>query len=101
MNEKRGRKHSFLRAHSLSIAAGTILTLWIILYWTADPSTHVGAFFGNAIADWTDLLVMVIATKYMYERGSAESRKPPKDIFGSALEHLRDHSPTISRWLQA
>jgi len=95
MNQKQDRKRKFVRAHSLSIGAGTILTLWIILYWTADPSTHVGAFFGNAIADWTGLLVMVIATKYMYEKGSTESRKPPKDVFGSVLEHIRDHSLTI------
>jgi hypothetical protein len=95
MNQKQARKRSSLWAHSLSITAAAILAIWIILYRTADPSTHMGAFFGNAIADWTGLLVMVIATKYLYEKGSAESRKPPNDIFGSALEHLRDHSLTI------
>jgi hypothetical protein len=95
MNQKQPRKRSFLWAHSLSITAATILAIWIILYTTADPSTHIGAFFGNAIADWTGLLVMVVATKYLYEKGSAESRKPPIDVFGSLLERLRDHSLTI------
>jgi hypothetical protein len=95
MNHKRTRKRGFVWAHSLSITAAAILALWIIFYRTADPSTHMGAFFGNAIADWTGLLVMVLATKYLYEKGSAESRKPPDDIFGSALEHLRDHSLTV------
>jgi len=36
-----------------------------------------------------------LATKYMYEKGSAESRRPPKDVLGSVFERLRDHSLTI------
>jgi hypothetical protein len=95
MNEKRARKRSFLREHSLSITSAAILGLWVFLYRRSDPSTHVGSFFGNAIADWTGLLVMVLATKYMYEKGSAESRRPPKDVLGSVFERLRDHSLTI------
>lgn len=72
------RKHTydFFRRHSLSIVSGVILLTWIVLYSRFDPQTHWGAFFGNAIADWTGLLVVVLATKYMYEIGSAESRKP-------------------------
>jgi hypothetical protein len=38
---------------------------------------------------------MVIATKYLYEKGSAESRHPPKDVRSSVMEPLRDHSLTI------
>ena len=95
MNEKRARKGSFVRAHSLSIAGAAVLALWIGLYRTADPNTHIGSFFGNAIADWTGLVVMVIATKFLYEKGSAESRHPPRDILGSVMERLRDHSLTI------
>jgi hypothetical protein len=95
MNEKRSRKHGLLWQHSLSITSAAVLALWISLYMVSDPSTHIGSFFGNAIADWTGLLVMVLATKYLYEKGSAESRRPPKEIIPSVLERLRDHSLTI------
>jgi hypothetical protein len=95
MAETRTRRRSFIRQHSLTITSAAVLALWISLYSASDPSTHIGSFFGNAIADWTGLLVMVLATKYMYEKGSAESRRPPKDALGSMLERLRDHSLTI------
>jgi hypothetical protein len=35
---------------------------------------------------------MVFATKYLYERGSAESRRPPRTVLGPTWERLRDHS---------
>jgi len=89
------RKHSFLHRHSLSIASCAILLLWIVLYLRADPNTHWGAFFGNAIADWTGMVVTVVGTKYMYEIGSSESRKPPHPILAPIWEKLRDHSLSI------
>jgi hypothetical protein len=95
MAETRTRKRSFIRQHSLSITSAAVLALWIYLYSRSDPSTHIGSFFGNAIADWTGLLVMVLATKYLFEKGSAESRRPPKDFMASTLQRLRDHSLTI------
>ena len=73
-----------------------ILILWIFLYIRANPSTHLGSFFGNAVADWTGLVVTVIATKYFYEIGSAESRKPRGAGVGGHLRHiLRNHSLTL------
>jgi hypothetical protein len=66
-----------------------------VLYVRSDPSTHWGAFFGNAIADWTGLVVTVLATKYMYEIGSAESRKPPHPLLAPVWEKVRDHSLSI------
>jgi hypothetical protein len=89
------RKPSFLREHSLSITAAGLLLLWIGLYCAADPSTHLGSFFGNAIADWSGVMVMVFATKYLYETGSAESRRPPRTFLGPFWQRLRDHSLTI------
>ena len=71
------------------------MLLWIVLYVYADPATHRGSFFGNAIADWTGVLVTVIATKYFYEIGSAESRQPGRRYRSRVLETLRDHSLTI------
>ena len=37
----------------------------------------------------------VLATKYLHERGSAESRKPPVGLPGSTWEKFSDHSPTL------
>ena len=89
------RRNSFLHHHSLSIATGGILLAWIVLYMRSNPSTHWGSFFGNAIADWTGLLVTVLATKYFYEVGSAESRRPPQHWLGPILGVLYRHSLTI------
>ena len=66
---------SFIRRHSLSIASIAITLTWIGLYSVSNPATHLGSFFGNASADWTGVVVTVLATKFMYEKGSAESRR--------------------------
>jgi hypothetical protein len=89
------KKRSWLGRHSLSLVAVAILSLWIVLYSRADEKTHVGAFFGNAIADWTGLVVMVIATKYLYERGSKESKQPRGLLPKRWEKALRDHSLTV------
>lgn len=91
----RRHKSSSLHHHSLTIAAVIILVTWICLYVVSSPSTHLGSFFGNAIADWTGTVVMILATKYLYEKGSAESRRLPKTVLSPALEWLRDHSLSI------
>jgi hypothetical protein len=88
-------KHKFLHRHALSLATAAILLLWTVLYIYSDPSTHFGSFFGNAIADWSGVMVTVLATKYMYEKGSAESRKPPHEPVNRLLCFLDDHSLTI------
>lgn len=93
---KRRRKRGFLYEHSLSIASISILCVWIGFYIFSNPSTHWGSFFGNAIADWSGVVVTVLATKYLYEKDSAESRPCPKDEdFSPAIEWLRDHSLSI------
>jgi hypothetical protein len=91
----RKRKESFVRHHSLSIVSICILIVWILLYRFSDPTTHWGGFFGNAIADWTGLVVMILATKWMYERGSEESKQPAKGWLGPVHQLVRDHSLTI------
>lgn len=96
-SRKRNRTGGFFKQHSLSIVSAGILILWIVLYVRGDQHSHMGAFFGNAIADWTGLLATVIATKYFYEIGSAES-KPVRagDPFKSNLRRIiRNHSLTI------
>jgi hypothetical protein len=37
----------------------------------------------------------VIATKFLYEKGSAESRRPPHRLLAPIWEGLRDHSLTV------
>jgi len=95
MTVNRTRKHSFLRHHSLTIVSGAVLLCWIVLYSRSNPNTHWGSFFGNAIADWTGLVVTVVATKFMYEIGSAESRKLPNRVLGPVLRVLEAHSLTL------
>ncbi len=73
----------------------SILVLWIVLYCFGDPSTHWGSFFGNAIADWTGVVVTVYATKHLYEKGSAESRRPEPKLLTPVLSFLREHSLTV------
>jgi len=57
--------------------------------------THLGAFFGNAIADWSGSVVIILGTKFLYEVGSPESR-PVKGKQRSAwLDFLHRHSLLI------
>ncbi|HEV8231247.1 MAG TPA: hypothetical protein VGQ75_02775 [Thermoanaerobaculia bacterium] len=92
---RRGPLLAFLHFHSLSLAALGILAGWTLLYARSDPSTHSGAFFGNSVADWSGTLFLVVGTKFLYERGSAESRRPPRYLRSPFLEFLYAHSLTI------
>src|SRR5271154_1380305 len=85
----------FLHKHSLSLAALGVVVLLIALYSHSDPTTHLGSFFGNAIADWTGVLVTVVMTKHLYEKGSAESKQPKGKVLSPATKFLREHSLTI------
>ena len=89
------RSRSIYRKHSLTIVSATILAVWIVSYCFSSPDSHLGAFFGNATADWTGLLVTVLGTKFLYERGSAESKQPRGLLPKHWEEFLRDHSLTI------
>src|SRR5579872_1537347 len=89
------KPQSFLRKHSLSLAALAVVLALIGLYLKADPATHIGSFFGNAIADWTGVFVTVVMTKFLYEKGSAESKQPKGILPSAVLEFLREHSLTL------
>src|SRR5215471_7202800 len=94
--KKRVRKKGFLKQHSLGIATIGVVGIWLWLYAHADAKTHWGAFFGNAVADWTGVVVTVIATKYFYEIGSAESRPDPKRHLQTRFRgFVRKHSLTL------
>ena len=88
-------KRSFWHRHSLGLVCSAILLLWIVLYSFGSPETHWGSFFGNAIADWTGLVVTIYATKHLYEKGSAESRRPAPKRLTPLWLWVREHSLTV------
>lgn len=88
-------KRSFVHEHSLGITSVAIVITLICLYCFSDPNTHLGSFFGNAIADWSGVVVTVLMTKFLYERGSAESRRLKGTVANPTLEWLREHSLSI------
>lgn len=92
---RQGRSVNFFRYHSLSLVTIAILLLWLVLYIPADPNTHAGSFYGNAIADWSGTVVVVIATKYFFERGSEESRPVHGRMKNPVLDFLRGHSLSV------
>jgi hypothetical protein len=85
----------FLRKHSLSLTALGVVVLLIAFYCRSNPSTHIGSFFGNAIADWTGVFVTILMTKHLYEKGSGESKQPKGKLPSAAMEFLREHSLTL------
>jgi hypothetical protein len=86
---------TLLQRHSLSLSTSAVVIVLIVLYSHSNPSTHLGSFFGNAIADWTGVVVTVIMTKHLYEKGSAESKQPKGKLPSPITEFLREHSLTI------
>jgi hypothetical protein len=93
--KQRRKPQQFLHKHSLSLAALGVVVLLFALYRGSNPATHIGSFFGNAIADWTGFFVTVVMTKYLYEKGSAESKQPKGKVPSAVVEFLREHSLTL------
>jgi len=95
MSPRKRSTADVFKRHALSLIVAAVVALWLILYRRSDPSTHVGAFYGNAIADWTGVLLIVIATKYFSEQGSKESRAPRLRGHSAVRHFLERHSLTI------
>ena len=89
------QRNRWLGRHSLSIVAIALLLVWIIGYRMLDPKTHLGSFFGNAIADWSDSVVIILGTKFLIEVGSAESRPARGHKKNRWLDLLWRHSLLI------
>jgi cobalamin synthase len=92
---RKTKNQTFFERHGLTVVASCILLAWIVLYSVSDEKRHIGSFFGNAIADWSGVVVMVLATKHLYERGSSESKDVKGKFPTRFLETLREHSLTI------
>ena len=95
MPKRTRTSRGFFAEHSLSIIVGAIWLLWVVLYRSTDPRTHIGAFFGNSIADWLGTLAFIVATKYFSEVGSKESRAPRARRNSPLLGVLSRHSLTL------
>src|SRR5450432_2853211 len=94
MKRSHGLK-KIIHKHSLSLAALAVVIGLIALYCSSNPNTHWGSFFGNAIADWTGVLVTVFITKHLYEKGSADCMQPNDKNPSPTVEFLREHSLTF------
>jgi len=88
----RTKKKGWFHEHSLSLVSVLLLVVWIVAYRLSDPETHLGAFFGNAIADWSGSVVIILGTKFLYEVGSAESRPLKNRKANRWVELLYEHS---------
>ena len=93
--KRRSSSKKFLHRHSLSLAALGVVVVLIVLYSQSNPSTHIGSFFGNAIADWTGVVITVVLTRHLYEKGSAECKQPKGKLPSPTKEFLREHSLTL------
>jgi hypothetical protein len=89
------KRRGLFRQHSLSFVAIGLLTLWIVLYYYSDPRTHFGSFYGNAIADWSGSVIIILGTKYLLEFHSAQSRCVKGQLHNPALDFLWRHSLLI------
>ncbi|MEY2563007.1 MAG: hypothetical protein QOH88_1200 [Verrucomicrobiota bacterium] len=94
MSRKTKKKH-WLHEHSLSIVSVLLLATWIVGYSFKSPDSRLGAFFGNAIADWSGSVVIILGTKFLYEVGSAESRPVKNRKSNPLVDFLYKHSLLI------
>lgn len=65
---------------------------WLISYSFAGTTSRLSYFLGNAIADWSGLLVIILGTKYLTEIHSAEGQNVKGHSRNPALNFVRRHS---------
>jgi hypothetical protein len=95
MKRSARRRRGWWWRHSLSIVAAALLLLWFCGYLWLDPQSRLAVFCGNAIADWSGSLMIILGTKFFYEIGSKESRPVRGQSSIKAWEVVREHSLLI------
>ncbi|MEP6603449.1 MAG: hypothetical protein ABJB69_05845 [Spartobacteria bacterium] len=95
MAKSKHKADRLLARHSLSIVAVGLLIVWLVGYRFLDSKTHLGSFFGNAIADWSGSVVIILGTKFLYEVDPAESRPVKGKERFPWLDFLHRHSLLI------
>ena len=95
MTARRRHRNGWWHRHSLTIVAATLLALWLVGYFWLDPKSHLGAFCGNAIADWSGSLMIILGTKFFYEIGSSESKPFHATKANPLILFLWEHSLLI------
>lgn len=88
-------RNSFLHDHSLGLVSVLLLALWIVLYSVSDPNSHLGAFFGNAIADWSGSVVIIYGTKYLIEAQYSRTQKIHRYLRNRIFGFVHRHSLLI------
>jgi len=56
--------------HSLTIALVVTGVIWCVAYARMDPTGKAGQVVGNIVSEWTQILGLVLITKYAGETGS-------------------------------
>jgi hypothetical protein len=69
----RGAFARFVVDHSLTIALVATGIAWAVGYARMDPNGKAGEVVGNIVSEWTQVLGLVVMTKYTREIGSKES----------------------------
>lgn len=94
-SKSRHRKRPWYVRHSLSLVSALLLLVWLCGYLWLGPKSHLSAFCGNAVADWSGSLVIILGTKFFYEIGSKES-KPFRSYAHNRIWNLiKEHSLLI------
>jgi len=68
----KGRLNLFLVKHSLTVFLTVSGIAWMVAYARSDADGKEGQVIGNILSDWTQVLGLVLITKYAQERGSKE-----------------------------
>jgi hypothetical protein len=63
----------FLVDHSLTIVLLATGAMWVAAWARMDPNGKAGQVVGNIVSEWTQVLGLVVMTKYLGEIGSKES----------------------------
>jgi hypothetical protein len=62
----------FLIDHGLAIALLVTGAIWCVVYGRMDANGKAGQVVGNIVSEWTQILGLVMITKYAGEKGSKE-----------------------------